>query len=521
MSEKRDVGNSDFWSVDDLTPPMGKKKNTTAKKEEKTSPPKLQDTLPKSTQPTFQYTTSVHPQRGGLLFTSARPGQLTEEIRISTWPTPYNFFEQFRFDALRFFDVDFGEEEFEPFFSFMPQYFQLGGKQLRYYLWWRANFRKGIILRPDYSYLLLFIYEVLNLPEKIPPKQGATQLAILWACCRKEYPRLDKYLCDWLADYCMIHNIPLPTEYLMPFYGDILKQTSVREYYIDALDTEQNGGKKAYYRAILEMSCTYRFRESKAITPQNKKQFEQHIPAAVTELLAKLLQNEEKKDVAEAKRVSRDSYAGAVCSYSEKRMIDMTVHPITLHSELTHIVTDAVRYSENCLRRGLKLRAGFQTPHLTEAMKSVIDGYFVRHFPTLTLEKRVQERTMDEKYEGKRGFSDSEALAIEASSRSVAKRLGAVYDEEETAITPTVPDTGAETSKNDIPREELKALLAGGYKALCDLAASRGQLIETLVEKVNSYTTELYGDIFLELDGDGYRVIEDYIEEIGDLEENA
>ncbi|MBE6638337.1 MAG: hypothetical protein E7616_02635 [Ruminococcaceae bacterium] len=519
--DKRDIGGDSFWSVDDLTPPMGKKKRMTEKAivydaKEMPVDKKVQNTE----KPSFSYTTAVHPKRGGLLASFEKKGMLVEQVRISSWPTPYSFFEQFRINGIQFFNTCFGEAEFEPFFSFMPQYFQLNGKQLRYYLYWRDHFRKGILLRPDYSYVLLYIYEVLNLPDLLPPIEGARQLALLWACCRKDYPRLDRYLSEWLADYCLIHQVSLPTKHLMPFYGEILHKTSLKEFYIDALDTENEGGKKAYYRAILEMSSTYQFRQSKAITPQNRLLFEKHIPGAVTKLLGVLLSEEDVMPESEPKRISRDSYAGAVCSYSQKRMIDLVVHPLTLRGDLSALVTDAVRYSENCLRRGLKLRAGFQTARLTPAMKAVLDEYFAWHFPSASVEKRVEERNYDEKYDGKRGFSDDEALAIEHASRKVAQRLGAVYEEE--AEGAQVPQqTAAEAVKSEsalpsdtLPREELKAVLTGGYQALCDLAARRGVLPETLVEKINAYTTDLYGDILLEPSANGYSVIEDYIEEL-------
>ncbi len=531
MPDKRDMGSEAFWSVDDLTPPEGKKKNRLPKalcrsedvRFSKTAPQSNINTTPKQdtkSEAPFTYATAVHPKRGGLLEKREQKGMLIEQIGISSWPTPYSFFELFKRDALRFFDAEFGEEEFEPFFSFMPQFFQLNGKQLRYYLWWRHNLRNGKLLRPDYSYLLLYIYEVLNLPEKIDPKDGVRQLALIWAKCRSDYPRLDRYLSEWIADYCLIHNVSLPIGILMPFYGEILHKTTLKEFYIDALDTQNEGGKNAYYRAILEMSSSYRFRDSKAITPQNKKLFEQHIPGAVTTLLARILDADMPGMQGQTKRISRDSYAGAVCTYSEKRMLDLVITPLDIRSDLTGIVTDAVRYSENCLRRGLKLRAGFQTTRLTDDMKAVLDGYFAIHFPSASVEKRVQERSYDEKYDAKRGFSNEEAEAIEASSRSIALRLGAVYEEEtEKEIQTKTAQTPAVQKEPAIPRKELSALLTGGYSALCKLATELGVLPETLVEKVNAYTTELYGDIFLTPTADGYAVIEDYIDELSSYKE--
>ena len=506
MSDKRDIGTEAFWTVDDLTPPMGKKKNKPHAK----VPDKA---VKKEDAPQFSYTKAVHPTRGGLIATTEKKGMLVQQIRVSSWPTPYSFFEQFRRDAVRFFNACFGEAEFEPFFSFMPQYFQLNGKQLRYYLWWRENIRRGTLLRTDYSYVLLYIYEILNLPDLIAPSEGAKMITLIWASCRRDYPRLDRYLCEWLADYCLIHDVALPTQYLLPFYGEILHKTTLKEFYIDALDTENEGGKRAYYRAIFEMSTNYRFRQSKAITPTNEALFEKHIPAAVTELIGHLMAGNATAIQSEVKRVSRDSYAGAVCTYHEKRMLDLTVHSLAVHCDLSGIVTDATRYSENCLRQALKMRAGYQTTRMTDEMKAVIDNYFAKYLPSAKVTKRVEERMYDEKYDGKKGFSDTEALAIEEASRAVANRLGAVYAEE---AEKEIPDQKAKPASTNVPAEELRAVLGGGYAALLALAAKRGVLPETLVERINAYTTDLYGDILLTASEDGYTVIEDYIEELPD-----
>ena len=130
----------------------------------------------------------------------------------------------------------------------------------------------------------------------------------------------------------------------------------------------------------------------------------------------------------------------------------------------------------------------------------------------------MEERKYDEKYDGKRGFSDIEALKIEEASRQVADRLGAVYAEE--AEEEVKKETAAaQKSADTCPKEEILAMLHGGYAALSALARQRGVLVETLVEKINAYATELYGDILLEATEDGYAIIEDYIEELPKWEE--
>ena len=84
-----------------------------------------------------------------------------------------------------------------------------------------------------------------------------------------------------------------------------------------------------------------------------------------------------------------------------------------------------------------------------------------------------------------------------------------------------MPKQAKEADKNQsVPEKELKALLSGGYAALCALAAEQGVLAETLVERINAYAVDLYGDILLEQTENGYAIIEDYIEELPDWQED-
>ena len=122
------------------------------------------------------------------------PHGLIKEAEIKSWATEYDFYLDFLQKAQLFFNHYEPKAEYTPFFSFTPQYGQLNQKQLDYYSLWRYRVRKGeYISKIDFSYVLLFIYEIINLtPETISPKRGLSLLCGIWKNYRIVKWRKDK-----------------------------------------------------------------------------------------------------------------------------------------------------------------------------------------------------------------------------------------------------------------------------------------------------------------------------------------
>ena len=63
----------------------------------------------------------------------------------------------------------------------------------------------------------------------------------------------------------------------------------------------------------------------------------------------------------------------------------------------------------------------------------------------------------------------------------------------------------------------IDAALKGDGAAERSFAAGRGMLPDSVADEINDIAADLYGDIILEDDGDIYRVIDDYAEDIRNL----
>ena len=132
----------------------------------------------------------------------APEGMLLRGVRIYPHKNEYGYYAEFCRHARRLFSLEGRECEAVSFFSYMPQYSQLNRAQLNWYLWWRTSFRCGRALAVDYSYLLLYLYEIINLGDAIPPAKGQEAMLRLWLSYRSRYPRLDAIVREWLCDYC-------------------------------------------------------------------------------------------------------------------------------------------------------------------------------------------------------------------------------------------------------------------------------------------------------------------------------
>lgn len=429
------------------------------------------------------------------------------EVRLYRWPNRYTFFSEFKKNAIAIYKMAAEPAPFAPFFSFMPQYHQLTAAQLKYYLFWRDRFRQGEYLQTDFSYLLLFAYEIVNLPELLPPQEGANALCNLWIAYRKNYPKLDKYLSEWLCDYCLV-NAVRPNEELFEKIAEHGKTfCTLKEFYITEAEST--------VPSIL--SSNYSYKGSKYYTEENKALFDLHIPNAVTAFIDHMASADPHfiEQPEEETTVSRNSYDGAVCVYSEKKRMELVVS-LCKPSGDTLLITDAVRYAENHLRAFLGVRARLSSSSLTTSMKAAIDRYFERLPHARPIKKAVIDDSYLAKYDAdSHGFSTEDAKKIETDSIIVAKRLGAMYEEEQ-PLPPIIPPQVKEVKKGGSNEETaaLKILYLDGHDAFLRHAKDQGILPAALADRINEEAIDRYGDVAIEESNGRFTMIEDYKEEI-------
>lgn len=131
---------------------------------------------------------------------------LIKRVTVKNFADRYDFYGNFRKAAVVYYDYKTDKCDFVPFYSYMPQYSQLTSEQKQYYFYFRGMVRRGKFIKSDYSYLYLLVYEILNMPDYLPPSEGVVLLCKLWREYRGALPRIDSYFAVWIQDYCLVHS---------------------------------------------------------------------------------------------------------------------------------------------------------------------------------------------------------------------------------------------------------------------------------------------------------------------------
>ena len=442
---------------------------------------------------------------------------LIYRVCVHPWPQKYNFYQRFCYDAERFFAVRGQECPRADYFSYIPQYAQLNTDQMRWYLWFRERVRHGEYPDDvDFPYILLLIYEIINLPHKLPPEKGAKQLAGIWLAYRIRHPELDKYLSEWMCDYCLVHEIPLPQS-LQEILPAIIRRASFKEFYIASLPSQ--GEEIALSpKSLIAAASDYSYTSSRYYA-DNKEAFDTFIPKAVA-YAANAAGISPTPSTMRRAKTERDAFCGSLCAQTVKRRIVVEYYSFARSYEMRSHITAAVKTAENLLRRSLKIKSRLAVANADTEIVRRVQAYAAS---ALTLErtpKKIAEDTSYERYYDAPTTGIDFALShkIEEESWENTARLTEEMEEIAPALEVLPASTPAgETAEEDISpamRDLLTALLQGeSLTEWCGRQSTR-QDPQNLADALNEMAADRIGDIILQSDGDSWTLIEDYREDI-------
>lgn len=464
-------------------------------------------------------------------------GTLLHRVSVMKWHTGYSYYEQFLRNAAYYEHKNAPECRAVPFFSYMPQYSQLDSSQLAFYLWWRGEVRRKNAPPADYSYITLYIYELINLYSGTSAAADALeQLCFIWREYRGEYPRLDVQLSEWVCDLCLVNRLPAPFHALEGIpAAAYLGASSLREFYIDTKD----GGE-----AALIMYCSnYDWHKSRYASGEAAPLYERHMTAAASAALracrgmtgktGQLLPG--MRDT----QTVRDAYVGALCAPRAKKRIYVEYCSFSRSHEIRFMVTDILKYTENRLRAALGIKSRLSFGPLPTAARAAVDEYFAAEFPPAARRTVARKPEPMPEYEKlydplpeNNTLSFENAARIESESWQTTDKLIEAFADEGDGVSampsdpePPAPDTVHADAAED---EGLAAALAENVPFVLAaleedgtaeraFAAAHGTLADAVADAVNDAAAEIFGDIILE-EADGvYRVIDDYADEVRTL----
>ena len=341
-----------------------------------------------------------------------------KSIEVLPWRSKFSLYSDFVRDAAEYHDKTYDRGEYRYFFSYRSQYSELSTEQLRWYLTWRADIRRGTYVKTDLSYIFLYIYELLNTAEIAPAEEIVSGLLMVWRNFRDDYPRLDKYMTEWVADACLIHNIRPDMSIIHDFFRCTMENSSIKDFYLN-LDSLSSAADMPCYLPYLS---NYDFTKSKFYTDEaTQKLFDTHIPRMTGEVLAHPDVHAYIKKRFEGQEItqSREAYVGAVCAYKYKKLIKCTLVSYLRSFDFRAIVTNIVKYAENCCRLHLGMKKRLYQVEIDPIFKALLDRYALRHLP--------HPGSYDEEVraEVQREFSVDlkSAAAIEQESWDITKKL--------------------------------------------------------------------------------------------------
>ncbi len=434
---------------------------------------------------------------------------LIRRVTIKRLPDRYDFYDSFRRAALLYFDAKGEPCDFVSFYSFMPQYIQLTLEQRAYYFYFRDSVRRGRYIKSDYSYVYLYVYEIINLPDRIPPERGLPMLINLWREYRGSLPNLDNTLIPWIQDYCLVHRLPCPIEAFGDSLAEAISVAPMREFFLsgEGLDS------RAVVDALTAQLSDYDWRRGKYSGGENRELFETNMRGALRSVLRALWRSGELSDDGNVRVFARDAFARSLCTHKVKCKLVIERVSLEIAASLRAAVTAAVRYAENRLRAHIGVKSRLGVKGLPDTLKRELDDYFARQsMRGGSLAPKVNIPEYERLYSApEEKLSDEGADEIERASWTTTLRL-VEYGED----APTVELAAVSTSPEPLPEERSaeKSLSERALSAL-RLAYDGGEVTDDgLAEELNEYFADVIGDVVLEYDGECYRIIEDYKEEI-------
>lgn len=453
-------------------------------------------------------------------------------VTVKKYIEKYDFYDNFRKSAILYYDCPGEKCEFAQFYSYMPQYSQLTKPQKDYYLYWRSELRRGRYIKTDYSYLYLYVYEIINLPDIILPETGITLLCDLWREYRSDLPRIDMYFSIWVRDYCLVHELPCPFSKIKNFIFDVIRVADFKEYYFGDIGKATKDGvwaiiaylsdydwQRGLYSVIGKVTDS---KEQSDKLDMYKTLFEGAMRVILPSIWAVCLNETTER---EAVKISRSAFPNTLCTHSVKSKLEIEYYPISESAGIRESITAAVRYTENKLRALFGVKSRIAVKYIPTEYKELIDCYFAELIAKSEREAKKRALPEYEKlYEAPREkLSFSGADEIERLSWDTTFRLRDTDDslelETENSIessaNPLTIEKNEEPVSDSIDAFGLSKLEIEYIKAILNGSEYCGALPEeSIVEKINEAFSDGFGDIVLEHDGGSYVVIEDYKEEI-------
>lgn len=443
------------------------------------------------------------------------------------------------------------EAPFVDFYASLPVYHNLDVHAYKYYLWWRDSFVCGSSLLTNWSYISLYLSELINCDDRDVGEAVKLMWRLFEVYSDKSsalyVPEVPVRLPEIICDYSLIHNIGIPSDINEKVICLAAGTARFREFFFDSEHP-------ASVMLMLTGLCSeYDYDKSKfasKITVDNAKAYVYGaIKYSMDKASAENYDHPFAGKFKEKTTITRFSYSNFIFVLPRYTyVIKVEFCSANRSYILRNTITGIIKQCENRLRTHSGIKAKLRVFSLEPFFRDAVDEYLDASLPKVKLykpEKKKPEPEYEKLYETvQTEFSLDKAKKIEKKSWSVTERLLEGIEEnakttptaeqinvmnaEKTSqfeakdyIEPRVPDHEKydscfceELSEiiAQIPDfgEFLLALYRKDYATVLREADRIGIPASIIVDRINEAAFDVIGDTLIEESGEGYEIICDY-----------
>ncbi|MGZ9587280.1 TerB N-terminal domain-containing protein [Paenibacillus marinisediminis] len=264
------------------------------------------------------------------------------------------------------------DANFVPFTAYWPTYESMSEAQRGWYFYWRNEVRYERYLRTDLSYIFLYVYELINGIGWKDPQDGYYMLMEVWGAYRSEFPRLDRYMGNWVADFVLVHQLDaafadIAERVPHAISGDLFELELMHRFKADPVDLSID---------TVDLLADYNVMGSKFYAQGGRADLEKYIPKVIALVDRYIVKKYDMRLVemfhpGEVERRERYLFRGALYDASQfGRSVTIGVIALSHYAPLRAMITQLVRLTENTLRRlrgfkgqlrGIKVEDGINT----------------------------------------------------------------------------------------------------------------------------------------------------------------
>ncbi len=411
-------------------------------------------------------------------------------------------------EAGRFHDREGKLCEPVPFESRLPTWSQLNAAQQNWYFYWRSQARRGNYLPTDYGYIILYVFELLNLVEFADPPQAAGRLRSVWEAYRKVRPELDEVLPEWHGDLLAVKVGPAAAlDWWEKFAAMGLQpRKPVANALIERFVARRKSNEMPYtlWASLTDYHPRNKFYQAHNADGRLDKAYEKAIRAAADHWQKTTGQSLlEKFTGAATQPTFKRVLDGALVGYAFPMMIDFGASRNYEDSPaLKEHLTSVVKHAENILRAQAGVRHRLSGATLDSGLAAALEKTFA------PVEKPLQIK-----------IDHARVAALHLES----ERVGAMLEPppaEETLDSPAPSHTDlAEVRQlwaalEGAGRATVTAIFDKSVSTVGQLA-QQAQLPNIIIEQVNEQALPLLGDRLIYVEADGALTLaEDFLDEL-------